>query len=148
MRLRNFLMILLLFFPYYITSEWWVYTWWNEYIYLFHVRSYMINMCMFYNKLINLTTIVMDDTINKNLKLFNNEKYLTFVMQDYFQNLWVCVKTKPKLVSWYKNIFGQSLFQKNLTGNYMNSKLYKMISAHLASTKVHTLLWLIIGGWN
>ena len=47
----------------------------------------MINMCMFYNKLINLTTIVMDDTINKNLKLFNNEKYLTFVMQDYFQNL-------------------------------------------------------------
>ena len=141
-------MILLLFFPYYITSEWWVYTWWNEYIYLFHVRSYMINMCMFYNKLINLTTIVMDDTINKNLKLFNNEKYLTFVMQDYFQNLWVCVKTKPKLVSWYKNIFGQSLFQKNLTGNYMNSKLYKMISTHLASTKVHTLLWLIIGGWN
>ena len=141
-------MILLLFFPYYIISEWWVYTWWNEYIYLFHVRSYMINMCMFYNKLINLTTIVMDDTINKNLKLFNNEKYLTFVMQDYFQNLWVCVKTKPKLVSWYKNIFGQSLFQKNLTGNYMNSKLYKMISAHLASTKVHTLLWLIIGGWN
>ena len=69
-------------------------------------------MCMFYNKLINLTTIVMDDTINKNLKLFNNEKYLTFVMQDYFQNLSVCVKTKPKLVSWYKNIFGQSLFQK------------------------------------
>ena len=37
---------------------------------------------MFYNKSINLTTTVMDDTTNKNLKIFNNEKCLAFVMQD------------------------------------------------------------------
>ena len=35
--------------------------------------------------------IVMDDTINKNLKLFNNEKYLTLVMQDYFGKTCECV---------------------------------------------------------
>ena len=56
----------------------------NKYIYWFNIQSYMINTSMFYNKPINLTTIVMDYTINKYLKLFNNENCLTFVMQDYF----------------------------------------------------------------
>ena len=50
----------------------------------------MINTSMFYNKPINLTTIVMDYTINKYLKLFNNEKCLTFVMQDYFGKTYEC----------------------------------------------------------
>ena len=51
----------------------------------------MINTSMFYNKPINLTTIVMDYTINKNLKLFNNVKYLTSVMQDYIGKTYECV---------------------------------------------------------
>ena len=55
------------------------------------MQSYMINTSMFYNKPINLTTIVMDYTINKNLKLFNNAKYLTSVMQDYFGKTYECV---------------------------------------------------------
>ena len=55
------------------------------------MQSYMINTSMFYNKPINFTTIVMDYTINKNLKLFNNAKYLTSVMQDYFGKTYECV---------------------------------------------------------
>ena len=49
----------------------------------------MINTSMFYIKPIILTTIVMDDTKNKNLKLFNKEKYSTFAMQDnrFWSNL-------------------------------------------------------------
>ena len=61
----------------------------------------MINTSMFYNKPINLTTIVMDYTINKYLKLFNNEKCLTFVMQDYFGKTyeWVLRPTKACLLA-------------------------------------------------
>ena len=44
---------------------------------------------MFCNKPINFTTIVLDATINKNLKLFN-ENYC-FVMQDYFGKTYECV---------------------------------------------------------
>ena len=88
---------------------------------------------MFYNKPINLTTIVMDYTINKNLKLFNNVKYLTSVMQDYIGKTYECVLRPSQSLS-------QSLFQKNQKGNYTNSKLDKLISTHIVSTKVHTLL--------
>ena len=44
----------------------------------------------------------MDGTVNKNLKLLNNEKYLTFEIQDniIWSNLQECVKTKPFLISW------------------------------------------------
>ena len=35
----------------------------NKYIYWFNIQSYMINTSMFYNKPINLTTIVMDSCL-------------------------------------------------------------------------------------
>ena len=58
--------------------------------------------------------IVMDDTINKNLKLFNNEKYLTLVMQDYFGKTCECVLRPSQSLSLGIRTYLDSRFSKKI----------------------------------